>query len=193
MRRAAPLGLVLALLAALAAPNGVPPLRPGVAHAAECQWKRQTKRVVKRVRRHGKLRKVVRRRHRWVCVPVSAVSLPAPVPPAPDPLPLPEPEPEEEATANRLSVKSVEYAFTLSRPSVQAGAVTVELNNQGQDAHDLNLRREGDDEGVPLALPETQSLQHSVAHFELEPGTYRLWCSLPTHDEEGMHTTLVVE
>ncbi|HEU4599128.1 MAG TPA: hypothetical protein VFS26_05235, partial [Solirubrobacterales bacterium] len=115
-----------------------------------------------------------------------------PTPPVPDPLPPLEPQPEEEATANRLSVKSVEYAFTLSRPSVEAGAVTIELNNQGQDAHDLNLRREGD-EGAPLALPETGSLQHSVAHFDLEPGTYRLWCSLPTHDAEGMHTTLVVE
>ncbi|HET7120982.1 MAG TPA: hypothetical protein VFI17_06990 [Solirubrobacterales bacterium] len=192
MRRAALLVLALALLVAAAAPGGSPRLQPGAAHAAECRWKRQTKRVVKRVRRHGKLRRVVRLRHRWICVPAVAATEPALVLPPPNPPPVPGPEPEEEATANRVSVKSVEYAFTLSRPSVAAGAVTIELNNQGQDAHDLNLRREGD-EGAPLALPETNSLQRSVAHFDLEPGTYRLWCSLPTHDEEGMHTTLVVE
>jgi uncharacterized cupredoxin-like copper-binding protein len=43
------------------------------------------------------------------------------------------------------------------------------------------------------SIPETQSLQRDVAHFDLEPGTYRLWCSLPEHEEKGMHTTLVVE
>ena len=43
-----------------------------------------------------------------------------------------------------------------------------------------------------LEIPETPSEHQSVAHFELPAGTYKLWCSLPTHEEEGMHTTLVV-
>ncbi|MGN6202313.1 MAG: plastocyanin/azurin family copper-binding protein [Solirubrobacterales bacterium] len=166
------------------------------ASAAECTWQRNSKRVVKQVRRHGRLRKVVRHKRWWSCDPVAATA-PAP---APDPLPAPTlppseplaPAPEPEPEANRLAVKSVEYYFVLSRATVKAGALTVELNNQGEDPHNLNLQRE-DDAGEPLQIEETDSLQRNVATFVLPPGTYRLWCSLPEHEERGMHTTLVVE
>ena len=77
----------------------------------------------------------------------------------------------------------------LSRP---AGELTVELNNRGEDPHNLNLRLEGE-EGPTQELPETQSLQRSVATFELPAGSYRLWCSLPEHEEKGMYTSLQVE
>lgn len=164
-------------------------MRAGSAHAAECNWQRHTKRVVKKVRRHGRVRRVVRRRHWWTCEPAQASAEPAPAP-APTPSESLEPAPEPEA--NRVSVRSAEYFFVLSRPSVKAGEVTVELNNQGEDAHNLNLHREGD-EGPPLEVAETASQQRTVAHFDLPAGTYRLWCSLPEHDEKGMHTTLVVE
>src|SRR5262249_3420164 len=122
---------------------------------------------------------------------------PAPVPaaiPAPvvDPGPAPEPEPELEPGPNRLGVKAAEYSYTLSRPTVTAGEVTIDLDNRGQDRPNLNLRPV-DSEAAPLEIEETGSLQRRRAHFTLEPGTYRLWCSLPTHDEEGMHATLVVE
>jgi hypothetical protein len=70
--------------------------------------------------------------------------------------------------------------------------VTVELNNQGEDPHNLNLRREGG-EGEPLQIPETDSLQRNVASFDLPAGRYRLWCSLPEHEEKGMSTNLTVE
>ena len=193
MRRAAvaAVALVLALSAFAASPPGTPELAPDRAAAAECLWKRQMKRVVKHVRRHGRLRKVVRRKPRWVCVPQAMAPVaapPAPAPPAPPPVPEPEPEPE----ANRLAVKSAEYYFVLSRPGVQAGEVTIELNNRGEDPHNLNLQIEGE-EGEPHELPETDSLQRSVATFDLPAGKYRLWCSLPQHEERGMYTSLQVE
>jgi plastocyanin len=162
--------------------------------AAECSWQRHSKRVIKHVRRHGRLHKVARRRVWWTCRPIAAPApepVSAPVPPTtPPPVTTTPTEPEPEA--NRVAVKSVEYYYVLSRPTVHAGEVTVELNNQGQDPHNLNIRREGD-EGEPLQITETGSLQHSVAKFDLPPGTYRLWCSLPEHEEKGMQTTLVVE
>jgi len=191
VRVAAAALLVAALALALPATGGA-----AGAAAGECSWHRHSKRVVKHVRRHGRLRKVVRRQTRWTCDPVAT---PLPVP---DPSPLPVPTlpssetppvaPEPEPEANRLAVKSHEYYFVLSRPKVKAGELTVELNNQGEDAHDLDIRREGDS-GEPLQIPETASLGHNVATFDLTPGTYRLWCSLPEHEEKGMHTTLVVE
>jgi plastocyanin len=162
----------------------------GTARASDCSWARHSKRVVKRVKRHGKVRKVVRRKHWWVCVPLASspvTTVPAPAPPPPT---TSEPEPEPEA--NRLSVKGSEYYFVLSRPSVKAGEVTVELNNQGEDPHNLNIRLEGSGD-EPLTLPETDSLQRSVATFDLPAGKYRLWCSLPVHEEKGMAATLAVE
>jgi plastocyanin len=165
----------------------------GTAGASECTWERHSKRVVKRVRRHGRVRRFVRLKHWWTCepsaaAPVAAVPIdPAPTPPAPSE-PAPEPEPE----ANRLSARASEYYWILSRPTVEAGTVTVELNNQGEDPHNLNLQREGDG-GEPLRIPETDSLQRNVASFDLPAGKYRLWCSLPEHEEKGMHTTLTVE
>jgi plastocyanin len=143
---------------------------------------------VKRVKRHGKVRKVVRRKHWWTCGTIAAA--PSPAPPAPASPAVPEQEPEPEA--NRLSARASEYYWVLSRPKVKAGAITVELNNQGEDPHNLNLRLEGD-EGAPLTIPETDSGELTAASFDLPAGKYRLWCSLPEHEEKGMATTLVVE
>jgi hypothetical protein len=191
VKRVAAIVIGLALVALLALER----VGPAEAAAADCTWERKTKRIVKHVRRHGKLRKVVRKRHRWICVaqpaaPALAPPVPFPTPP-PTPSP-PEPTPEPEPEANRLAVKSKEYFYVLSRPAVAAGAVTIELNNPGEDPHNLNLRRQGE-EGETLEIPETGSLQRNVASFELEPGTYRLWCSLPQHEERGMYSSLQVE
>lgn len=179
--------MALALIAFPGAQSPVPHLGADRAAAADCTWQRHVKRVVKRVKRHGKVRRVVRRKVGWTCVPQAAapvIAPPAPAPPAPS-----EPEPEPEA--NRLAVKAAEFYFVLSRPSVKAGAVTIELNNQGEDPHNLNLRLDGD-EGEPLQIPETDSLDRNVADFDLPTGKYRLWCSLPEHEEGGMETTLQV-
>jgi hypothetical protein len=192
MRRATVLAVVLALLAVAATPSVRAPLASGEAAAAECAWKRHSKRVVKHVRRHGRVRKVVRWKRWWTCVPQPSAPVSAPPAPAPS-VPAPsEPTPEPEPEANRLAVKSFEFYFVLSRPSVKAGEVTIELNNRGEDPHNLNLRLEGD-EGAPHELPETASLHRSVNTFDLPPGKYRLWCSLPEHEEEGMYTSLQVE
>lgn len=195
MRRGAAIAVALALaLGTFAAlPAASVQTAPDEAAAAECLWQRQAKRVVKRVRRHGRLRRVVRWRPRWICVtqavtPVAAP--PAPAPPAPPPPP--QPEPEAEPDANRLAVKASEYYFVLSRPTVSAGELTIELDNRGEDPHNLNLRQAGE-EGTPLEIPETGSLQRNVATFDLAAGKYRLWCSLPEHEERGMYTSLVVE
>jgi plastocyanin len=180
----------LTVLAALTLvpPSGWSPLQGGRAEAAECSWQRHAKRVVKQVHRHGRAKRVVRTRRWWACDPLAPPAAVSPKPSS-EPAPLPtEPEP----VSNRLGVKSAEYLFILSRPSVAAGAVTIELNNQGEDPHNLNLQREGSEEPV-LEIAETASQQHQVAQFDLPAGTYRLWCSLPEHDEKGMHATLVVD
>jgi hypothetical protein len=189
-------GLILTVAVVLGAPA-----TDGAA-AADCAWQKHAKRVVKKVKRHGKVKRVVRWRHWWSCDAVAAQPalgpLPAPAPAAtPTPAPIPQPSPEPEPPPRRVSVKAEdevpeEFSFGLSRPFVVAGDVTVELNNsEAQDPHNLNLRREGGAE-APLEVGEAEQGERRVAHFDLSAGTYRLWCSLPQHEEWGMSVSLEV-
>lgn len=184
----------LALIGALA-PDAGWIARGTPAAAAECAWHRHSKRVVKHVRRDGKSRRVNRTRHWWACDPLPTSQPAAGAPPAPS-APAPTPVTEEPVVA-RLGVKAQEfgpeeYAYTLSRPNLAAGEVIVELNNQGEDPHNLNLQLAGG-EGPLLQIPDTDPLQRTSGRFSLPAGTYRLWCSLPKHDERGMNATLVVD
>jgi plastocyanin len=162
--------------------------RPDAAHAANCTWHRHSRRVVRQVKRGGRDRRIGRTRHWWTCDPAPAQppvpdSTPAPPSPAPDPDPGPAPA--------RLSVQAEEYSYTLSRPSVPAGDVIVELDNRGEDPHNLNLQPVGTD-SPPLQISKIESQEQGTARFTLPAGTYRLWCSLPEHDQMGMHATLTV-
>jgi plastocyanin len=193
VRRSAAALISLAVLGALLAASGVTRIDAGNrAEAAECTWHRHTKRVVKRVRRDGGVRRVARARHWWTCDQVSsppAIAAPTTPPPAPaEPGPQPEPEP----TSKTVGVTATEYQYTLSRTSVKPGAVTIELNNAGEDGHNLNLQRQGGGGEPVYAISETASRQRQTAHFELPEGTYRLWCSLPTHEAQGMVASLDV-
>lgn len=184
--------LLLAMLA-LAPTEGWTPPR-GQAAAADCSWQRHAKRVVRHVRRHGRPRKVVRTRRWWTCEQTQTPDAAVPSPPAPAPTPpVTQPEPEANVVGVTADDAVGHFGYTLSRPSTRSGRVRIELNNEGADPHNLNLQRQGSEEEPVFQLANTESQKHTVASFELPPGTYRLWCSLLEHDAEGMHTTLVVE
>jgi plastocyanin len=184
---------IVVVLALVAVAGASPPAMPTAAAApppAEgCTWKRHSKQVVKRVRRHGKQRRVRRLKHWWTCQAQpaapqspSALSSPGSATSAPE-----EPQPQ----IGHLGVKAVEYSYTLSRPEVSAGEVIVELNNQGEDPHNLVLAHEGT-EDPELEIPSTPSLSQANARLTLSPGSYRLYCSLYKHEAKGMEATLVV-
>jgi plastocyanin len=154
----------------LAAISVAVPASPGTAApsgadatASVCKWKWKKKRVVKWVRKAGKKKRVVRVKKVKVCVPVP--------PPAPA----------------RLGVKAREFGFTLSAKTIRSGDTIVELNNQGEDAHDLHVQRVGG--GQEYATPETIPGGIERLRFDTAPGSYRLWCSLPNHATWGMDTT----
>ncbi len=106
-------------------------------------------------------------------------------PPAATP---PQPEPEE---VGHLGVKAIEWSYTLSRPEVSAGEVIVELNNQGEDAHNLVLEQK-DSADPPLKISPALPASQTSARLTLTAGTYRLYCSLDEHAAKGMEATLVV-
>jgi plastocyanin len=90
-----------------------------------------------------------------------------------------------------LGVREHEYRIGLSRLSVAAGRVIVELDNEGQDGHDLRLAPMGTGQPV-LSFDELRSGARATKTVTLRPGAYRLWCSLPGHEAAGMHGVLWV-
>jgi plastocyanin len=92
-----------------------------------------------------------------------------------------------------VSVSAREYSFTLSRPIVGAGSVTVELRNVGEDPHNLIVSPD-DGSHLPLASwTDTDPGTTQRRSVTLGAGQYLLWCSLPDHEAQGMHAQLVVQ
>ncbi len=198
MSRALAAVAVLALAVALGLVPGSGSLRGDArAAAADCTWQRHSKRIVERVKRDGRPRRLVRTKRWWTCAPLPAPAAPAATsPPAPAAAPAPTPATQPGApavTIARLSVRAEEWKLILSNSEpLDPGEVIVELNNEGSDSHDLRIQREGE-EGPPLEISEAGPKERRTARFTLAAGTYQLWCSLPTHKEQGMSVSLQVK
>ena len=201
MRRGLAVLTVLALALGLFAVS-----RPSAHAATTCS--KHAKWVVKHVKRHGKSKRVVRVKHYWTCQEVAAPTTPAPAPtptvppvqapPTEPPATIPTPAPEPEANAlgvaadDRGGVKS----YTLSRQTVRPGHLTVQLQNKGEDPHDMDIQRVGPNEeplGEVVKVPVTEPGANTNASVNVEPGTYRMWCDLFSHAKEGMEATVTVK
>jgi hypothetical protein len=94
-------------------------------------------------------------------------------------------------TPARLGVSAKEFHLVLSRPAVKSGRVEIELQNDGEDVHDLRLRRIG---GIrTYRLPVTKPGSRRTIEVALLPGRYRLWCSVADHRQLGMQAVLRVK
>jgi hypothetical protein len=97
------------------------------------------------------------------------------------------------ATPSRLLVGGSEFRLTLSRATVRPGRVLIQLQNRGEDDHDLRLQRMTSKPDAPVARwAITKPGDLSELTLRLRRGRYRLWCSLPGHRELGMRATLRV-
>jgi plastocyanin len=86
------------------------------------------------------------------------------------------------------------YTARLSRTGVTAGAVVVQLINQGEDDHNLRVVPT-DHAGAAVDFPLTGSGQNTTKTLALTAGSYRLFCTLTTpvnHETAGMAATLTV-
>jgi plastocyanin len=90
----------------------------------------------------------------------------------------------------RVQVVAREFSYSLSRLQVKAGTAIVELDNLGQDPHDLRLQRAGSRHVAGIGAVAPGALADLTLH--LRPGRYLLWCSLQDHRQRGMHATLLV-
>jgi hypothetical protein len=190
--------LVAAVLGALALAVFAGARTVGDAHAATTCTK-HTKRVVKHVKRHGKRKKIVRSHPYWTCQEVAEPVATAPVTPAPTPAPVsPAPQPEPEANAIGVVARDANkhFSFEPSRTLVKSGKLTMQLINEGEDPHSMAIQRIGPGdtpEGPVTEIPATASKQQQTGSAEVQPGTYRMWCTLYHHAEEGMEFDLTVE
>jgi hypothetical protein len=141
----------------------------------------------------------------------ATAATPAPVSPEPavpgplspvvtDPLTSPAvgaPVPSTPTASTALGVQALDtpnYRMLLSRVSVPAGTVRLQLQNGGEDDHNLLLTRT-DGTGDAIAVPLTAPGTNRTSILQLTAGTYRLFCTLTTpvvHDTAGMHATLIV-
>jgi hypothetical protein len=94
------------------------------------------------------------------------------------------------AAPARLGVSATEFHLVLSRGSVKSGRVIVQLQNKGEDVHDLRLRRIGGTR--TYAFPLTSPGGRATLGIKLLPGRYRLWCSVADHAQLGMQAVLRV-
>jgi hypothetical protein len=122
--------------------------------------------------------------------PMSPANWTAPISgPLPPATALPAPDPP--ATVARLGVAAREWSLTLSRTTLPAGDAIVQLQNFGEDAHNLRIERV-DGSGTPVDVPLAESGEVKSAGAALSAGRYKLYCALPGHDANGMHATLTV-
>ena len=90
-----------------------------------------------------------------------------------------------------VQVTEKEFTLTLSRQSVRAGSVSVEVVNFGMDNHDLVIK--GTKVGSkPIRFKQLDPRGRAERTLRLTPGRYALWCSLSDHRARGMRATLVV-
>jgi plastocyanin len=86
------------------------------------------------------------------------------------------------------------YSARLSRASVTSGSIVVQLQNQGEDDHNLRVVPT-DHAGATVDFPLTGSGQNATKTLALTAGSYRLFCTLTTpvnHETAGMAATLTV-
>jgi hypothetical protein len=101
--------------------------------------------------------------------------------------------PASAAAPSRLLVGGSEFRLTLSRATVKPGRVLIQLQNRGEDDHDLRLQRMTTKANPAVARwAVTKPGDLSELTLRLRRGRYRLWCSLPGHRELGMKATLRV-
>jgi plastocyanin len=90
-----------------------------------------------------------------------------------------------------VAVTARDYTFAPDRIVVRAaGPLTIELANDGDLAHNLRLRRGGEDVGGTPSFPGGRT---ESARVRLEPGAYEMICTVGDHAELGMKGELEVK
>ena len=103
-------------------------------------------------------------------------------------------EPGRTATVDAgatVDVTAREYSFDPETIVVEGGgALTIRLDNAGDLAHNLRLRRDDRDAG---GTPTFEGGRTESGSVQVEPGTYEMLCTVGDHAELGMTGELQVK
>ncbi len=88
-----------------------------------------------------------------------------------------------------IDISDTEFALDPSDPTAAAGPVTINVSNDGETVHDLEV--EGN--GVEEVTPSIEAGGSAQLNVELEAGEYKIYCTIPGHADQGMEGTLTVE
>lgn len=97
--------------------------------------------------------------------------------------------PGAETASAAVQVTLTEY--TIQMPSaLPAGRTTFEIHNNGQLPHNFEIEGQGIEQELEQDLAAGE---RGILEVDLQPGTYRVYCPVGTHDtEHGMTTQLTV-
>jgi uncharacterized cupredoxin-like copper-binding protein len=98
--------------------------------------------------------------------------------------PKPKPKPE----AQTVAVTETDFKIALPSTTLKAGEVTFDVKNDSQDQHDLIVTGNG----VTAGTPRFDGGQSKTLKVTLKPGTYKLFCSVPGHEQLGMKLNVTV-
>jgi len=102
-------------------------------------------------------------------------------------------EAAQEAAAGGGTIEASETEFKIALAGgndVEAGKYTFDVVNDGQAEHDLAI------EGGELKETKTPILapgKTAKVTADLAPGTYKVYCTVPGHEQSGMKVDLTVE
>jgi plastocyanin len=103
-----------------------------------------------------------------------------------------------EVDGRTLRLRLDEYRILPQDVGVSAGRLRIVATNVGRLTHNVKIVKEDpDDSEAPVAeVGGTRSTQPgesaAVTFEELEPGEYRLACTIANHDDLGQYGTLIV-
>lgn len=97
-------------------------------------------------------------------------------------------EVEEEVSEETVAVSLVDGAIEMPT-TLSAGLVTFEITNDGSVAHSFEIEGEGLEEELDEALEPGETATLTV---ELQAGSYRVYCPVGDHAEEGMELEVEV-
>jgi plastocyanin len=93
--------------------------------------------------------------------------------------------------SSTLDVSETDFAIDPADPTVEAGTVTINVTNDGETTH--NLEVEGPDDEVELDADLAPGESGSMEVDLSEPGTYEWYCPVGNHADMGMEGEITVE
>jgi plastocyanin len=95
---------------------------------------------------------------------------------------------EETGEGTHLTLTATDTQFDQTELTAAAGEVTIELVNDSDLPHNVEVEGNGIEE-----VSDTISSGSTELALALDPGEYTFYCAVPGHREAGMEGTLTVE